>query len=240
MRERHCSVPREKKRRDGLADDIAATDDDGTCSFDFDAAFLEEPDASARRTGDQTSRTGPERADVHGVKAVHVLLRVDELEDRTGRELPRERQLHEDAVHVIASIELVDETEQRVESDGFRQAMNLAVKASFLGGLFLVPDVDDAGLVLPGENDVEARRAAVTLPELRRTLGRSGPNLLRDLLAVEYRRHVAGVAERRGREKAVARRGENAQFTTTVLKDTAPTAARRSTEVGLVPPGFTY
>ena len=110
--------------------------------------------------------------------------------------------------------------------------MNLAVKAGFLCGLFLVPNVDDAGLVFTGEHHVKTGRTAMAFTKLRRALGSSAPNLFCNLLAVEYRGHVAGLAERR--------RNEKAQFTTTVRKETAPSAARRSIGVATVSPGFTY
>src|SRR6185436_1009950 len=104
-------------------------------------------------------------------------------------------QLHQDPVHVLATIELVDETEQRIERDRLRQAMNLAVKAGFLRRLFLVSNIDDAGLVLARQNYVKARWAAMALAEPCRVLRNGAPNLFCDLFAVEYRRHVAGVAE---------------------------------------------
>jgi hypothetical protein len=55
-----------------------------------------------------------EPAGVDGVEAVHVLGRVDGHEDLRRVDVLRQRQLHEDAVHVGIRVESVDDAEQLV------------------------------------------------------------------------------------------------------------------------------
>src|SRR5580704_2051081 len=56
-------------------------------------------------------------ADVERVKSIHVFCRIDSFEDFFAVNLWRQRKLDQDAVHVIASIQVFDDSEKLGSSD---------------------------------------------------------------------------------------------------------------------------
>ena len=101
----------QQQHGDGLADDVAAADDDGVLAGDGNVAALENLDDSGGRAGRERGTAGLQAAGVDGMKAVDIFLGRDGIEQRLGVDLRGQRQLDEDAVDVVAGVELGDEGE---------------------------------------------------------------------------------------------------------------------------------
>ena len=73
---------------------------------------LGQHDAAERRAGRERRQAGREPADVHRMKAVDVLGGIDRVQDLLAVDLPRQRKLHQDAVHGRIGVELSDQRQQ--------------------------------------------------------------------------------------------------------------------------------
>ena len=65
----------EQQHGDGLADNVAAADDDGVLAGDGNVAALENLNDAGRRAGRERRTAGLQTAGVHGMKAVDVFFR---------------------------------------------------------------------------------------------------------------------------------------------------------------------
>ena len=63
----------------------------------------------AGRARHQSGTLGGEIADVHGMKSVHIFFRDDRQQDLLGVHLRRQRQLHQDAVDLVAPVQVLDQ-----------------------------------------------------------------------------------------------------------------------------------
>ncbi len=68
-----------------------------------------QPDATERRAGRQGWQPGRQTASIHGMKAVDVLVRIDGRDHVVGIDMRRQRQLHQDAMHIGIGVELTDQ-----------------------------------------------------------------------------------------------------------------------------------
>ena len=98
----------EQEHGGGLADDVAAPDDDSMLAGDGKAAALEDFNDAGGRAGRERGTASEQAAGVDGVKAVNILGGSDGVEEDFGIDLRRERELDEDAVDVVAVIETGD------------------------------------------------------------------------------------------------------------------------------------
>ena len=99
----------EQQHGGGLAHDVAAADDDGVLAGDGNVAALENFDDAGGRAGRESGAAGQQTARVHGMKAVHVFRGGDGVEEGLGVDLRGKRKLDEDAVDVVARVELGNE-----------------------------------------------------------------------------------------------------------------------------------
>jgi hypothetical protein len=91
------------------------------------------------------------------MEAVHVLGRVDGLENFFCVDLFRKRKLDEDAVHIVVAIELANEFEHFVRGDGSRWSVQPTAEAKlFTGGDFAF-DIEVGGGIFTNEDGGEAR-----------------------------------------------------------------------------------
>ena len=95
-------------RGDGFADDQTAADDDGVFSFDRDAVEAQQLDDARRRAGARPVLVGQQVAEVEGVDAVDVLGGRHGADDLVRVESGGQRQLHQDAVDILALVQLFD------------------------------------------------------------------------------------------------------------------------------------
>ena len=81
-------------------------------------------------------------ADVHGMKPVHIFCRVHGFEYALAIHLRRQRQLHENAVDVVAAIQFVDGSQHFRGGDGSGRREAPAAQSQLLAGRDLALDVD--------------------------------------------------------------------------------------------------
>ena len=140
--DRHGRVLVEQQHRDGLAHDVAAAHDHCVLAGDGNAAALENLDDSGGRAGRERRPAGQQTACIHGMKAVDVLGGIDGVEQGLGIDLRGQRQLDQNAVDLVAPVELGDELEHLLGGDGGRRRDEVAIDAKLGAGLHLVADVD--------------------------------------------------------------------------------------------------
>jgi hypothetical protein len=118
------------------------------------------------------------------VEAVHVLRRVDGLDNRGLVHVLRERELDEEAVHVFAAIELRDHFEQARGGRVGQQRVVLGGEPQLLAGANLVAHVDGRGRVVADQHRHEPWTNIVLAHQPRDLFGR---------LALEFRGHARAV-----------------------------------------------
>ena len=103
---------------------------------------LDDAGRSARR---EAGLAALQAACVDGMEAVDVLVGSDCLEETLGVDVLRQRKLDEDAVDVVAGVELGDEGEHLVGGDALGRRDHLAEDAELAAGLYLAANVDLRG-----------------------------------------------------------------------------------------------
>ncbi len=76
------------------------------------------------------------------MEAVDILRRIDRHQHFLGINLGGQGQLHQDAVDLIAAVQIVDQVEQFHCGGGFGQSMLFAIEANFFTSLYLAANVD--------------------------------------------------------------------------------------------------
>ena len=85
----------------GLADNVAASDDDRLLTLDGNVGAAENLHASGGGAGDEAGTLGAEVADVDRVEAIHILFRGDGEQNALGVHVVRQGKLDEDAIDVV-------------------------------------------------------------------------------------------------------------------------------------------
>src|SRR5574340_501064 len=174
----------QQHQRHRLADDVAAPDHHGMLALDRHAAFFQQLHRAVRRAGGEAHIAGGQRADVHRVEAVHVLVRADRFEHLAAVDVFWHRQLHEDAVDLGVGVQFGDLRQQR----GFRRVGRhddvFGMQAQLRAGLHLVGDVHLGGGVFADDDDRQPRRDAARLKRIGAFLP-LGAYLLGDGFAVD-------------------------------------------------------
>ena len=126
-------------------------------------AALEDLHDACRRAGREHcvhGRAAEQAAGVDGVKAVDVLLRNNGLEKTARVHMLWQRELNEDAVDVVASVERVDQREQFLGGDARGRRVHLGVDSELAAGFDFAANVDLRGGVFADEHDGEAGSVA--------------------------------------------------------------------------------
>src|SRR6266481_9049557 len=129
----------------GLADDIAAAEDSGVRAFERNFATAQNFHDAEWRAGDEIGAPGDEAADVEGMKAVDIFRGIDCFEDSLCVNLCGERELDEDAVDIVAAIQIFDDGEQFAGADGGGWGDVETGEAEFFAGGDFAGDVDLGG-----------------------------------------------------------------------------------------------
>src|SRR5919198_126001 len=108
----HGRVALEEQLRHGPADDVASPDDDGPRAGDFDPLAHEQLDYAGGRARQKGGAPEHHPADVDRREPVHVLRRVNRLDDRRLVHARGQGQLYEYAVNVLARVAGGDQFEQ--------------------------------------------------------------------------------------------------------------------------------
>eukprot|EP00053_Salpingoeca_punica_P017007 m.162601 g.162601 ORF g.162601 m.162601 type:complete len:543 (-) comp17091_c0_seq1:3-1631(-) len=212
----HRGVGPEQQLGHGAADDVAAAEHNGVLAGQLHARLLQQVHASVRRAADDRRLVFGllrEQADVGGVEAVHILGRIDEVDEGVlvNRVLRVQRQLHQDAVHVVVFVQVANGVHDLKLGRLVAQMLVLNDDADLLTRLDLLADVDGGVIAIADLHDHQLRRGVRARLEgidvsLDRVLeGR------RDGLAVDDCSH--GFAESRG----VRRKGGNAEVVRVVV-----------------------
>jgi len=146
----------QQKHGGGLAYDVAAADYHSVLAGDGDVAALEDLDDTRRRARREGGATGLEAAGVDGMEAVNIFLGRDGVEEGLGVNLLGQRKLDEDAVDVVAGVELGDEGEHLGGGDGVGRGDEVAEDAQFLAGFDFAADVNLRGGHVADEDGGEA------------------------------------------------------------------------------------
>jgi len=96
-------------------------------------------------------------ADVFRMEAVYVLARVDAVDQRSGVDMRRQRQLHQDAMNARIGVELVDQLRQFGLRSGRRKVVIARAEADMLAGAALVAHIDGRRGIVADKHYGEAR-----------------------------------------------------------------------------------
>ena len=141
-----------EEKRHGFADDIAAAEDGCVCAFDWNFAAAEDFHHAERGAGDEIGASGDEAADVEGMEAVDIFGGIDCFENSLGVNLCGKRELDEDAVDFVATIQIFDYGEKFGGADGGGRGDVETGEAEFLGGGDFAGDVDFGGGIFTDED----------------------------------------------------------------------------------------
>jgi hypothetical protein len=132
----------QQQHRRGLAHDIAAAHDDGVRAGHGNPAALEDLDDAGRGARGERRTASLQSAGIDGMKSIHILGRVDGVEQSLGVDLGGKRQLNENAVDVVAVVEGVHQVQHVFGGDGIRRRDQVAEEAEIGAGLHLAADID--------------------------------------------------------------------------------------------------
>ena len=144
----------------GRPDQVGAADDHRLLAGRIDARRGEQLHDPLRRARHEARFATGEAAGADRREPVHVLVRVEGVDDRGGVDLIGKRQLDEDAVDLVRGVELPNEVEQLVLGDG---PLRLAVDRpdpDLLAGLALAAHVDRGRGVVADQHRRQSGRAA--------------------------------------------------------------------------------
>jgi len=123
-----------KEERHGLADDVAASEDDGVCAFGLNIVAAQDFHATGGRAGDESRASADQATEADGMKAVNVFCGIDGFENALGVDLSGEGKLDENAVDGVVAVQFANETEQLVGGNRGGRGMHPAGEAELLTG----------------------------------------------------------------------------------------------------------
>ena len=177
---------------DGLADDLAATDDDDVLARGVVTVADEHLAYTCRSRGGEPLATLGQEADVEGVEGVHVLQGVDGLDDGILIDVIWQWQLDEDAVDVRVVAESTYLGYKVFLGRRVRHRHVAGGHAGLGGGAVLVADIDTGGGVFADEDDGQVRHEAVFFGEVRDVRRHLATHFGRNLCSVDnLRAHVS-------------------------------------------------
>ncbi len=151
----------EQQQRDGLAHDVAAPHHDRALAGDGNPVALQHLDDARGRAGARSRQPGHQGADIAGMEAVDVLFGGDGQQDALGIHLRRQGELHQDAIDIVARVELLHNGKEFSGRDGFGRLDAFRVNAEVFAGLDLVAHVDLGRGIVAHQHHREAGRTAI-------------------------------------------------------------------------------
>ena len=126
------------------------------------------------------------------MEAIHILARIDAAQHllRTLRKRLWQRQLHENAVHFLICVELVDTGKQFLPRSLSGQRDMMGSYSQLRAGLLLVADIDLRGRIVAHDDNGKARMDAA-LTQHKRPMLRACLDAHSKLLAIQYACHDA-------------------------------------------------
>ena len=171
----------------GLADEQAAADDHGGFPFQLDAVGVEHGHDAGGRAGRQAGAAQHQAAQVEGVQAVHVLVRVDRLDQGVAVEPFRQRHLQQDSVYAAVRVQALQETPHIGLRSVGGQAGMAGSEPRGRAGVDLALDVDFRGGVLPDEDRGQGRNDAGPGRQAGRLFAHPVQDAFRGFRTVQYR-----------------------------------------------------
>jgi len=117
---------------------------------------LEQPDHTVRRARTHERDALREAPDVVRMEAIDVFRRMDALDDLRAADLPGQRQLHQDAIHPLVGVELIDQSEELGLRSQRRQVVGERHDADLFTGATLAAHVHRGGWVIADLDDCES------------------------------------------------------------------------------------
>ena len=148
MADGHGGVAVYQQHGSGLTYNVAASYDDCFLACYWDVAAFENLNDPSRGAWNQTGTLGGEETDVHWMKAVHILRRINCHEDLLGIHLWRQGKLHQDAVDFVPPVQILNQAKQFGGRNGVRWGVLLAVDAQFFAALDLAANIDFRGRIV--------------------------------------------------------------------------------------------
>src|SRR5690554_546256 len=169
----------------GAADDVGGADHGGVQSVGADAGALEQTDDAQGSAGAQQGHPLGQASDVIGMKALHVLVRTNALEQLGGVQVGSQRQLYQDAVDGRVIVEPIDQRQQLFLSGVGGQIMGEGDETDLFTVLALVGYVDFGSGIVADQNDGQTRDAQPLLLALVYLVGDFSPEIGGNLLAID-------------------------------------------------------
>ena len=173
-----------------LADDIRAADHDALLALRVDLVLVEQLHDTRGRARHEIKIADHDLADINRMERVHVLLRINGVDDRLLGNMLRHRHLAQDARNCRALVQLCNQTEQFLLRGLFGKRVLLAVKAALLAGALLIADVNLARRIVADDNNRQTRRYTLLFQRLG-LCQNAAAHLRRQCLAVHsYCTHI--------------------------------------------------
>ena len=140
-----------------------------------------------RRAGHERGQAGGEPPDIHRMKSIDILARIDGVEHGAGIDLLGQRKLHQDAMHILVGIEFRDQRHQIRLRHVLRQ---LVIERSHRGidnGFRFRADIDFARRIVAREHHGKSWHKAVLAFQVSRRAGDFRAQVLRDRFPVDDR-----------------------------------------------------
>ena len=125
----------------GLADDIAAADDDHMRALGLHAAAREHLNTAVRGTGQEALLTDQHFADIDGMETIDIFVGVDRQQGGVLIHVLGQRELKQDAVDLGVVVHAVNQRHERFLGGVDREAVVIRVDAGLCAGLLLGADV---------------------------------------------------------------------------------------------------
>ena len=147
------------KKRQRFSHDHAAAENDNVRAGNFDPALDEQPLTAQRRARNKPAFIAErELRDIHRMKTVHVLRRIERAHDRRFIDLLRRRRLNENAVNRRIAIQFFHAREQFSLRRLCRQLELHRMQPEIAAHLVLRAHIGARGRIVADQDDGEARR----------------------------------------------------------------------------------
>ncbi len=184
MTDGDSSIGVHEEKSHGLADDVAAAEDDGVGAFDLDVVAAQNFHAARGSAGNQAGASADEPAEVDGVEAVHVFGGIDGFQDALGIDLRGKRELNQNTVDVVVAIQIFDDSKHFESPNGGGRGDESAGEADLLAGRDFAFHVELRGGIFTHKYSRKAR-AHARGREQANFVFQLGKDLVADFCAIE-------------------------------------------------------
>ena len=174
MADGYCGVAVQKEFRDRKSDDLAAADNYGAFSLDLHIGFLQHSDYALRCTWNSARLFHPKRCHIERVETVDVLILGNGCDNLILTDVVRQRQLNQDTIHGIISIQLIDKPEKLRLRDISRLQDSGILYSDHLGSLGLTFYIRLACRVFADQNNHKMRYTSIFFRESLHLFGHFG------------------------------------------------------------------